>query len=156
MCPSLLDDCPFFHSYNVRFLLLFLDDKERDKDAGDMDPVSQRLTSLQKQYNIENKVRFIQTGVGCCISLNKNISLLKMTPVFKCSVCHGQYLLSSGCTCAVDCKIEIYVCVFYFASPRFRQGRQVNHFIKTFHSKTQVQIHFKYKPVYITNTFQTL
>lgn len=33
------------------------DDKERDKDAGEMDPVSQRLTSLQKQYNIENKVK---------------------------------------------------------------------------------------------------
>lgn len=38
-------------------LVLYLEDKDREKDAGDMDPVSQRLTSLQKQYNIENKVR---------------------------------------------------------------------------------------------------
>lgn len=30
---------------------------DRDKDAGEMDPVSQRLTSLQKQYDIENKVK---------------------------------------------------------------------------------------------------
>lgn len=37
-------------------LVLYLEDKDREKDAGDMDPVSQRLTSLQKQYNIENKV----------------------------------------------------------------------------------------------------
>lgn len=37
-------------------LVLYLEDKDREKDAGDMDPVSQRLTSLQKQHNIENKV----------------------------------------------------------------------------------------------------
>ncbi|XP_062621740.1 serine/threonine-protein kinase N2-like [Saccostrea cucullata] len=30
---------------------------DRDKDAVDMDPVSQRLTSLEKQYEIENKVK---------------------------------------------------------------------------------------------------